>query len=94
MWHLFPIRVPSDLRRSVFEELRFNGIGVQVNYLPAHLQPVFTKQGFKPGDFPISEEFYATEISLPMHANLEILDQKYFQKVSNIIKNQLSQKRI
>jgi len=52
MWHLFPIRVPTTLRKRLFNELRRNQIGVQVNYLPAHLQPVFSRKGFKWGDFP------------------------------------------
>ena len=90
MWHLFPIRVPSILRKRLFDELRRNQIGVQVNYLPAHLQPVFARKGFEWGDFPAAEVFYRREISLPMHTNLEMLDPDYFKKVSGIIKEVLS----
>lgn len=43
---------------------------MQVNYFPVHLQPVFLSQGFKVGDFPVSEKFYAEEISLPIHYSL------------------------
>jgi dTDP-4-amino-4,6-dideoxygalactose transaminase len=86
MWHLFPLRVPSDLRRAIFMELRKNEIGVQVNYFPAHLQPVFSKLGFKRGDFVESENFYQSEISLPMHANLEMLNIDFFRKVTKTIK--------
>jgi dTDP-4-amino-4,6-dideoxygalactose transaminase len=90
MWHLFPIRVPANLRKRLFNELRRNQIGVQVNYLPAHLQPVFSRNGFEWGDFPIAEDFYQREISLPMHTNLEMLDTDYFKKVSGIIEEVLS----
>ena len=69
-WHLYPIRVPAGLRRPVFEHLRDMGVGVQGNYMPVHLQPVFAKMGHKKGDFPNSEYFYQQEISLPMHVNL------------------------
>lgn len=69
-WHLFPIRVPKSERRRIFDFLRKNDIGVQVNYLPAHLHPVFESAGFKRGDFPIAEDFYDTEISLPIHLGL------------------------
>ena len=90
MWHLFPIRVPAKLRRPIFEELRKNDIGVQVNYFPAHLQPVFRRLGYNYGDFPVAEQFYSTEISLPMHVDTNMLDDKYFSKISSIIKSQFS----
>ena len=73
-WHLFPIRVPVKSRKSLFSELRSKGIGVQVNYFPAHLHPVFQEKGFKVGQFPISEAFYDSEISLPMHCELSDRD--------------------
>jgi len=70
MWHLYPIRVITDSRKKVFEGLRTAGIGVQVNYLPAHLHPVFTKLGHRVGQFPGSELFYSQQISLPMHVGI------------------------
>jgi UDP-4-amino-4,6-dideoxy-N-acetyl-beta-L-altrosamine transaminase len=66
-WHLYPIQVPASHRASIFTTLRKKGIGVQVNYLPAHLHPVFHPDGFKRGDFPIAENFYDSELSLPIH---------------------------
>ena len=69
-WHLFPIRVPYWHRAEIFEFLRKKGIGVQVNYLPVHLHPVFKSQGYKRGDFPVAEAFYDSEISLPIHLGL------------------------
>jgi dTDP-4-amino-4,6-dideoxygalactose transaminase len=90
MWHLFPIRVPTQVRRKLFELLRLNSVGVQVNYLPAHMHPVFTRKGFKRGDFPNSEKFYDSEISLPMHANQEILNPTFFNKVQKILSESLS----
>ena len=69
-WHLFPIRVPKSQRLKIYTSLRESGILAQVNYFPAHLHPVFSSQGFKRGDFPVAEEFYDSEISLPMHFEL------------------------
>jgi dTDP-4-amino-4,6-dideoxygalactose transaminase len=89
MWHLFPIRVNPLIRRYLFEVLRKNNIGVQVNYLPAHLHPVFTRQGYARGDYPISELYYDSEISLPMHANLNVLNKHFFKKISSIIRSVL-----
>ena len=69
-WHLYPIRVPASRRFEIFAWLRNSGVGVQVNYLPAHLHPVFQQYGYKPGDFPVAESFYESEISLPIHFDL------------------------
>lgn len=85
MWHLYPIQVPRSKRRRIFDKLRSEGFGVQVNYLPAHLHPVFTKLGYKRGDFPISEEFYDREISLPMWPGILELGDVYFEKIRDVI---------
>lgn len=69
-WHLYPIRVPSNSRRNLYDHLHRHGIKVQVNYLPAHLHPVFRNSGYKRGDFPVSENFYDSEISLPIYSGL------------------------
>jgi len=69
-WHLYPIQVPAQKRRIIFEYLRDQGIGVQVNYLPVYRHPVFQDFKIIREDFPASEGFYASEISLPMSANL------------------------
>jgi dTDP-4-amino-4,6-dideoxygalactose transaminase len=70
MWHLFPIRVPQPKRKELVRYLRENGIMTQVNYVPAYWHPAFQKLGYKRGLCPISEEFYQTEISLPIHVSL------------------------
>jgi dTDP-4-amino-4,6-dideoxygalactose transaminase len=75
MWHLFPIRVSAVLRREMYSFLRNSGIGVQVNYLPVYLHPYFTGKGYKKGLCPIAEEYYAKEISLPMHSELSFEEQ-------------------
>lgn len=84
-WHLFPLRVPEIYRERMFNSLRCDGVGVQVNYLPVHLQPVFRKVGFGPGDFPRAEKYYSQEISLPMHINLT--NDQISQICESVIKN-------
>ncbi|WCN12087.1 UDP-4-amino-4,6-dideoxy-N-acetyl-beta-L-altrosamine transaminase [Marinomonas mediterranea] len=68
--HLFVIRLKLDeiskTHREVFDELRENGIGVNVHYIPVHLQPYYQHMGFKKGDFPNAESYYTNVISLPM----------------------------
>jgi len=72
-WHLYVIRVREDAgrtRREVYDSLRSAGIGVNVHYIPVHLQPYYRTLGFEPGDFPESERYYDEAISLPMFAAL------------------------
>lgn len=65
-WHLYPLRVPADRRKDVFNQLRGLGIGVQVNYIPAYWHPVFEDLGYRRGMCPNAEAYYAGEISLPL----------------------------
>lgn len=70
MWHLYPLRVPAGRREEVFVSLRSAGIGVQVNYIPAYWHPAFDTSRYPRGLCPVAEEYYAREISLPMHTKL------------------------
>lgn len=74
-WHLFPIRVPSDRRRDLFDHLRANGVLVQVNYIPVYWHPVFEDLGYRRGSCPAAEDYYRQEISLPIFADLLPSDQ-------------------
>lgn len=76
-WHLFPIRVPKEIRKKFFDYLRSKGIIVQVNYMPVYWHPVFQDMGYKKGLCPNAEEFYRQEISLPIHTKLKISDLDY-----------------
>ncbi|CAM3051997.1 UDP-4-amino-4,6-dideoxy-N-acetyl-beta-L-altrosamine transaminase [Moritella viscosa] len=68
--HLYVIRLQLDrislTHRDVFDVLRANGIGVNLHYIPVHLQPYYQQMGFKQGDFPAAEHYYQDAISLPM----------------------------
>ena len=47
------------------------GINLQTHYIPVHLHHFYQKNfGFKLGDFPMSEEFYRREISIPLYPEL------------------------
>jgi UDP-4-amino-4,6-dideoxy-N-acetyl-beta-L-altrosamine transaminase len=79
--HLYPIRLKlGELKVShseVFDALRALGVGVNLHYIPVHLQPYYQSQGFKLGDFPEAESYYSEAISLPMYPGLttELQDQ-------------------
>lgn len=70
IWHLYPLRIKGGRRREVFDTMRENGIGVQVNYMPVYWHPMFEDLGYKRGMCPNAEAFYAEELSLPMFADL------------------------
>jgi dTDP-4-amino-4,6-dideoxygalactose transaminase len=85
MWHLFPIHVEENRREDIFNDFRKAEIGVQVNYMPAYWHPVFEKEGFRPGMFPNSDQFYQTEISLPMWVSEQLTNSDYLRKVKRIL---------
>lgn len=67
--HLYVVRLRDGGRerhRSVFEALRASGIGVNLHYIPVHLQPHYRRLGFQPGTFPEAELYYDEAISIPM----------------------------
>lgn len=73
--HLYVIRLElAKLKKThleVFEGLRELGVGVNLHYIPVHLQPYYkTHFNFKLGDFPEAEKYYSDAISLPMYQGL------------------------
>jgi len=80
-WHLFVVRLQGDnLQRShreVFDGMRAAGVGVNLHYIPIHLQPYYRELGFKPGDFPQAEAYYAGALSLPMYPGLSDAQQDH-----------------
>jgi len=69
-WHLYVVQVEARRRRDVFDRMRAADIGVNVHYIPVHLQPYYRRLGFNPGDFPAAEAYYAGALTLPLHAGL------------------------
>ena len=69
-WHLYVVELDDTrtrrTRAEVFGALREAQIGVNVHYIPIHLQPYFAALGFKPGDFPLAERYYQRALSLPL----------------------------
>ena len=76
--HLAVVRLEdprSEFHRRVFEGLRSAGIGVQLHYIPVHLQPYYRCLGFQDGDYPNAEAYATNAISLPIYPGLQDCEQ-------------------
>lgn len=73
-FHLYVVRLKLNLigktHRKVFDELREQGIGVNVHYMPIHLQWYYRELGFQPGQYPEAERYSGEAISLPLYPTL------------------------
>lgn len=87
-YHLYVLKLKDGSRRKeLFAKLKNNNIGVQVHYIPVHIQPYYKKKfGYYKGNFPISEGFYEKVISLPVYYGLK---DEEIEKVINIVKGDL-----
>ncbi|HET6159790.1 MAG TPA: UDP-4-amino-4,6-dideoxy-N-acetyl-beta-L-altrosamine transaminase [Dongiaceae bacterium] len=78
-WHLYVIRIDpkraGKTRRQVYDSMRAADIGVQVHYLPVHLQPYYRALGFKPGHCPEAELYSDQALSLPLYPAMSDADQ-------------------
>ncbi|QIP16398.1 UDP-4-amino-4,6-dideoxy-N-acetyl-beta-L-altrosamine transaminase [Spirosoma aureum] len=74
-YHLYVIQ--ADDRKGLYDFLRTKNIIAQVHYIPVHLMPYYRQFGWKPGDFPNAERYYARCLSLPMFPTLTTDEQDY-----------------
>ena len=86
-YHLFVIKF--DLKKSkysykqIFKKLRSKNIYVNLHYMPIHCSPYFKKKGFKLNQFPVSENYSLTSMSIPIYFDLNV---KKVIQISNLIK--------
>jgi len=89
-YHLFIIQLligGERLHKRLFDFMRKNKIFVNVHYLPIHLHPFYRRKGFKKNQFPNSENYSKSAISIPIYPNLKSHEQK---KVIKLIKRFLN----
>lgn len=69
-FHLYVVRLKlgaiAKTYSQVFNELRQRDIGVNLHYLPVHLQPYYRELGFKKGQYPVAEAYGESAITLPL----------------------------
>jgi len=81
-YHLYPLQIKfknlNINKKEFFDKMRENNIGLQVHYIPIHTQPYYKNYfNFQEGDFPIAEEFYRREISIPIYPTLKYEDLRF-----------------
>mgnify|MGYP006417421359 FL=1 len=85
--HLYPIQIDlnkvSKNREQIFNELREKCVGVNVHYIPIHTQLYYLQFGFKEGNFPNSESYYSSIISIPLFHAMTVEQQ---DEVLNVLK--------
>ena len=71
-WHLYTVLIDYEAigisRSKVMAELRANGVGSQVLYIPVHLQPYYRKTyDYKPEKCRVVTDYYTRALSLPLY---------------------------
>ncbi|MCD4676462.1 MAG: UDP-4-amino-4,6-dideoxy-N-acetyl-beta-L-altrosamine transaminase [Desulfobacula sp.] len=87
-YHLYVLQFKTLNRLTVFNELLNENIGVNVHYIPVHLQPYYQENfGFKKGDFQIAEKYYSRVLTLPLFPKMSKNEiDKDIQSIYQILK--------
>jgi len=69
-WFVYVVRLTDEFKRKdrdlIMTKLRAKGIACSNYFAPIHLQPFYRKMfGYKPGNFPVTEEIAAHTLALP-----------------------------
>jgi dTDP-4-amino-4,6-dideoxygalactose transaminase len=74
-WQLFVIRLHLDrlrlTRAQLIEELKQQGIGTSVHFIPLHLHPYYRDAyGYRPEMLPVAKALYERSVSLPIYSSM------------------------
>jgi UDP-4-amino-4,6-dideoxy-N-acetyl-beta-L-altrosamine transaminase len=72
--HLYVVQIEDTnriSRRRLFEHLLARGFGINVHYIPVHLQPYYRRMGFGPGQFAAAERYYECSLTIPLFPRLQ-----------------------
>jgi dTDP-4-amino-4,6-dideoxygalactose transaminase len=76
VYHLYIVRVQR--RDELLAHLNSKGVEAKIHYpVPVHLQPAARELGYRPGDFPVSEQDARCIITLPAHQHLTMEEVDY-----------------
>jgi dTDP-3-amino-3,4,6-trideoxy-alpha-D-glucose transaminase len=73
VYHLFVVQTPQ--REALMARLQAAGVETLIHYpVPCHLQPAFSRLGYKAGDLPVTERLADEVLSLPLWPQLPLTD--------------------
>ncbi len=78
-YHLYPILLKppyTSKKNEIFQQMRNNGLGIQVHYIPVYFHPYYQQLGYMRGLCTNAEEFYRREISIPLYPAMTSEDVK------------------
>ena len=76
----------SLTQREVFKQLRENGVGANLHYIPVHTQPYYKRLGFSQGQFPMAEIYYNEAVSIPLFSGMtNLLQDEVVKVLTNIL---------
>ena len=78
-FHIFPIMFNMKNlrvnRKIIYDSLIAENIGVNVHYIPIHLQPYYKSTfGYKEGDYPLAEDYYSRCLTIPIFPSMSDKD--------------------
>ena len=78
-FHIFPIMLNMKNlrvnRKIIYDSLIAENIGVNVHYIPIHLQPYYRSTfGYKAGDYPLAEDYYSRCLTIPIFPSMSDKD--------------------
>ncbi|MBN2896302.1 MAG: UDP-4-amino-4,6-dideoxy-N-acetyl-beta-L-altrosamine transaminase [Campylobacterales bacterium] len=77
--HLYALLLRPELhcpKEDIFAALQQKGLGVQVHYKPIYKNSFYVKQ-FGEQRYPVSEDFYRSELSIPCHHGMSDAEAAY-----------------
>ena len=76
VWHQYVIR--TKRRKELIPYLEQNGIGTIIHYpIPPHLSEAYAFLGHHRGDYPVTEEYADTVLSIPMYNGMTAQEQEF-----------------
>lgn len=82
VWHQYVIK--CDRREELIEYLNNKEIGTIIHYpIPPHLSEAYSYLGFREGDFPITEKYANTVLSIPLYNGMSASEQDYVIEAIN-----------
>lgn len=84
-FHLYVVQIPvyGIQKQKLFNYARTNGVGLNVHYIPIYRQPFYDYMNVSASDFPNTERYYSSAISIPMYVDLTAEEQRHVVSVLN-----------